>query len=98
MIHIFQKKKTKKKVAAGDILKRGMSLVKSYSQMSEDERKELIKKAFEAKQKLQKELEETKDKMKEKDKELQKLQDEVWVDIYFSHIHRITCIHTICPE
>jgi hypothetical protein len=31
-----------------DILKRGMSLVKNYSEMSEDERKELIKKAFEA--------------------------------------------------
>jgi hypothetical protein len=36
-----------------DILKRGMSLVKNYSEMSEDERKELIKKAFEAKKQLE---------------------------------------------
>ncbi|KAK3108084.1 hypothetical protein FSP39_000847 [Pinctada imbricata] len=77
------KPKAKKKVESGDILKRGMSLVKSYSQMSEEERKELIKKAFEAKQKLQKELQETKDKMKEKDKELQNLQNEVNKGILF---------------
>jgi diadenosine tetraphosphate (Ap4A) HIT family hydrolase len=43
-----------------DILKRGMSLVKNYSEMSEDERKELIKKAFEAKKQLEEELKETK--------------------------------------
>ena len=58
-------------------MKRGMSLVKSYSKMTEDERKDLIKKAFEAKKKLEEELNETKTKMKEKDQKLQKLQDQV---------------------
>ncbi|XP_041366331.1 uncharacterized protein LOC121381203 [Gigantopelta aegis] len=60
-----------------DILNRGMSLVKSFSQMSENERKELIKKAFEMKQKLQKELEETKKQVEEKDKQLNTLQEQV---------------------
>ena len=60
-----------------DILKRGMSLVKSYSKMTEEERKELIKKAFEAKAKLQKELKETKDEVKKKEQEVEKLTKEV---------------------
>lgn len=51
--------------------------MKSYSKMTEDERKDLIKKAFEAKKKLEEELNETKTKMKEKDQKLQKLQDQV---------------------
>ncbi|XP_033761484.1 uncharacterized protein LOC117343249 [Pecten maximus] len=72
-----EKKGKKDGVKSDDILKRGMSLVKSYSKMSEEERKELIKKAFEAKLKLQKELKETLDEVKSKDKELQKLQDQV---------------------
>ena len=54
-----------------------MSLVKSYSQMTEAERKELIKKAFEAKAKLQEELKETKEEMKKKEKEVEKLTKEV---------------------
>lgn len=70
-------KKKKKSVKSEDILKRGMSLVKSYSQMTEAERKELIKKAFEAKAKLQKELKETKEEVKKKDQELDKLTKEV---------------------
>ncbi|XP_050418622.2 uncharacterized protein LOC126831981 [Patella vulgata] len=61
----------------GDILSRGMSLVKSYSQMSESERKELIKKAFEAKKQLQEELEATKKKVVEKEKEVENLQSQV---------------------
>ncbi|KAK6165907.1 hypothetical protein SNE40_022721 [Patella caerulea] len=61
----------------GDILSRGMSLVKSYSQMSEAERKELIKKAFEAKKQLQEELEATKKKVVEKEKEVENLQSQV---------------------
>ena len=60
-----------------DVLKRGMSLVKKYSQMTEEQRKELIKQAFEAKQKLQEELKETQDKVKEKEKELEKMQHQV---------------------
>lgn len=52
-------------------------LVKSYSKMTEEERKELIKKAFEAKKQLQEELRQTKEQMAEKDKELKKLQDQV---------------------
>jgi flagellar motility protein MotE (MotC chaperone) len=72
----------KKKTAAkdskgGDVLNRGMSLAKSYSQMTEAERKELIKKAFEAKQQLQQELEVTKKKVAKKDEELRKLQEKV---------------------
>ena len=51
--------------------------MKSYTQMTEAERKELIRKAFEAKQKLQEEPEATKKEMKQKDKELNRLQEEV---------------------
>ncbi|XP_052247790.1 uncharacterized protein LOC127855914 [Dreissena polymorpha] len=64
-------------VKSEDILKRGMSLVKSYSKMTEEERKELIKKAFEAKQKLQEELEATKKEVKKKEEEVSRLQKEV---------------------
>lgn len=60
-------------------MKRGMSLVKKYSQMSEAERKKLIKQAFEAKQKLQEELKETQEKVKEKEKELEKMQHQVTI-------------------
>ena len=74
-------KKKKKDVKSEDILKRGMSLVKSYSKMTEDERKELIKKAFEAKAKLQKELKETKDEVKKKEQEVEKLTKEVKSDL-----------------
>lgn len=59
------------------MLNRGMSLVKSFSQMTEAERKELIQKAFEAKQKLQEELAATKKEVEEKERELKRLQDEV---------------------
>lgn len=62
-----------------DILKRGMSLVKTYSKMTEKERIELIKKAFEAKAQLQKELEETKEEMKKKEQLVEKLTKEVCV-------------------
>jgi aprataxin and PNK-like factor len=54
-----------------------MSLVKSFTQMTEAERKELIKKAFEAKLQLQQELEATKKQMEEKDKEMQRMQEKV---------------------
>uniref|UniRef100_A0A8B8BMY6 Poly [ADP-ribose] polymerase n=1 Tax=Crassostrea virginica TaxID=6565 RepID=A0A8B8BMY6_CRAVI len=67
---------TKKKKSVGkteDVLKGGMSLVKKYSQMTEEERKELFKQAFEAKQKLQ-------EKLKEKEKELEKMQHQVSSD------------------
>uniref|UniRef100_A0A8B8BUY0 Poly [ADP-ribose] polymerase n=1 Tax=Crassostrea virginica TaxID=6565 RepID=A0A8B8BUY0_CRAVI len=70
-------KKKKSAVKTEDVLKRGMSLVKKYSQMTEEQRKELIKQAFEAKQKLQEELKETQDKVKEKEKELEKMQHQV---------------------
>ncbi|XP_045169852.2 uncharacterized protein LOC123532470 [Mercenaria mercenaria] len=69
--------KSKKGVKSADILKRGMSLVKSYSKMSEEERKELIKKAFEAKKKLQEELEKTKEEVKKKEQEVEKLNKQV---------------------
>ena len=45
--------------------------------MTEEERKELIKSAFKAKQELEKELKKTKKKMEKKEKELKTLQDEV---------------------
>ena len=51
--------------------------MKSYSKMTEEERKDLIKSAFEAKQELEKELKKTKKKMEKKEKELKTLQDEV---------------------
>ena len=59
-----------------------MSLVKSYSKMTEAERKELIKTAMQAKQQLQKELEKTKSEIKKKDAALEKLQEEVSVPDY----------------
>lgn len=70
-------KKSDEKKDDKDVLNRGMSLVKSYSQMTEAERKELIRKAFEAKQKLQDELAATKKQVEEKDRELNRLQEEV---------------------
>lgn len=73
ILFLFQIKKKDDK----DVLNRGMSLVKSFSQMTEAERKELIQKAFEAKQKLQEELAATKKQIEEKDRELNRLQDEV---------------------
>ncbi len=45
--------------------------------MTEDERKDLIKRAFEAKQQLEKELKQTKDDLEEKEKELKRLENEV---------------------
>ena len=54
-----------------------MSLVKSFSQMTEAERRELIQKAFEAKQQLEKDLDEAKRKVAEKDKQLNNLQEKV---------------------
>lgn len=69
--------KSKKEVKSTDILKRGMSLVKSYSKMTEEERKELIKKAMEAKKKLQEELEKTKEEVKKKEQEVEKLNKQV---------------------
>ncbi|XP_071157641.1 uncharacterized protein [Mytilus edulis] len=72
-----KKKSPKKKVKDVDILKRGVSLVKNYSQMSEEERKELIKKAMAAKKQLEEELQATKNEVKKKDEELNRLQKEV---------------------
>ena len=45
--------------------------------MTEEERKDLIKKAFEMKDKLEKELEDTKAEVQKKIKELNSLQSEV---------------------
>lgn len=71
------KDKSKTAIKTSDILKRGVSLVKSYSKMSEEERIELIKKAFEAKKQLQEELEKTKEEVKKKEQEVEKLNKEV---------------------
>ena len=70
LINIIQTSKTSK-------LKKGPSLAKNYSQMTEIERRDLIKQAFEAKKELEKELEDTKKQMAQKDKELNKLQEQV---------------------
>ncbi|XP_059146071.1 uncharacterized protein LOC131933308 [Physella acuta] len=69
--------KNNKPVQKDDILSRGMSLVKKFSQMTDEERKELIKKAFEEKLRLQKELENAKKVVAEKDKELEHLQKQL---------------------
>ncbi|XP_077979334.1 uncharacterized protein LOC144434691 [Glandiceps talaboti] len=53
---------------------RGPSIVARYSDLTEEERKELIQKAMEAKKQMEEELKETKKKMIEEDKELQKIQ------------------------
>ncbi|KAL5007522.1 hypothetical protein ScPMuIL_016328 [Solemya velum] len=67
----------KKKDGKNNVLKRGMSLVKNYSKMTEAERKDLIKKAMKAKEQLQKELKVTQDKMKKKEQQVEKLQKEI---------------------
>ena len=54
-----------------------LSLVKCFTAMTETERKELIKKAFAAKKKLEEELKKTKEEMKKKDEELNKMQEQV---------------------
>ena len=58
-------------------LGRASSLIKKYSQLTEEERKDLIKKAFEMKEKLEKELKDTKAEVEAKVKELKSLQNEV---------------------
>lgn len=57
--------------------------MKNYSQMSEEERKELIKKAMAAKKQLEEELEATKNEVKKKDKELNRLQKEVFSEKFY---------------
>ena len=52
------------------ILSRGPSIVKSYSLLSETERRELIRRAFEMKDLLKKELDKTLSIIEEKNKEL----------------------------
>ena len=71
-------------------LGKASSLVKKYSQLTEEERKELIKKAFEMKEKLEKELEETKAEVDAKVKELNSLQKEV---ILFGFLTFLMCIY-----
>ncbi|XP_076460800.1 uncharacterized protein LOC143293605 [Babylonia areolata] len=58
-------------------LEPGMLLTKSFTKMTEQERRELIRAAFEAKKKLEEELEATKKQVEEKDRELNRLQEEL---------------------
>lgn len=55
------------------VLSRGPSIVKSYSLLSETERRELIRRAFEMKDLLKKELEKTLGIIEEKNKELRRV-------------------------
>ncbi|CAL1528756.1 unnamed protein product [Lymnaea stagnalis] len=73
-VYDSEEEKEKTEVKKGDILCKGLSLVKKFSQMTDDERKELIKTAFEEKLRLQQELENAKKIVAEKDKELSNLQ------------------------
>ncbi|ELT91186.1 hypothetical protein CAPTEDRAFT_207715 [Capitella teleta] len=52
-------------------------LQKSYSQMTEEERKDLITKAIAAKTQLEAELKSAREKVEERERELQRMQDEV---------------------
>ena len=59
------------------ILSRGPSIVKSYSLLSETERRELIRRAFEMKDLLKKELDKTLSIIEEKNKELRRFQSQL---------------------
>ncbi|XP_070565989.1 uncharacterized protein [Ptychodera flava] len=56
---------------------RGPSIVKKYSELTEEERKDLILSAMEAKKKMEKELMETKKRVEEKEEELKKMQEKI---------------------
>ncbi|KAL8572703.1 hypothetical protein ACOMHN_049832 [Nucella lapillus] len=74
------KDKDKKKEATKDkphAMNPGMSLTKSFTKMTEQERRDLIKMAFEAKKRLEEELEATKKQVEEKEKELNCLQEKL---------------------
>ena len=75
-----------------------MSLVKSFTKMTEQERKDLIRMAFEAKEKLQAELEATKKVVEEKDKELSRMQEQVltcWRIVNFEESSEVCCLRHI---
>ena len=59
------------------IQNRPVKMEKTYSKMTEEERKDLIERALEAKNLLEKQLEDTKNQMEEKEKAIQRLQNEV---------------------
>ncbi|XP_064647654.1 uncharacterized protein LOC135500253 [Lineus longissimus] len=65
------------KGAVKDVLKRGLSLVKSFSKLTEDQKKQLIEQAFAAKKQLEDELEKTKKEIERKAKQVERLQEQV---------------------
>lgn len=74
---VFIQKPKEKISEKKDILSKDLSLVKRFSQLTDEERKDLIKRAFEEKMKLQQELEETKKIAEDKSRELEQLQKQV---------------------
>jgi aprataxin and PNK-like factor len=58
--------------------------------MTEEERKDLIARAVEAKKKLEEELKATREKMEEREQELQRMQEEVCATV-FAHSVVIQC-------
>lgn len=74
---VFIQKPKEKISKKKDILSKDLSLVKRFSQLTDEERKDLIKRAFEEKMKLQQELEEAKKIAEVKSRELEQLQKQV---------------------
>lgn len=74
---VFIQKPKEKISKKKDILSKDLSLVKRFSQLTDEERKDLIKRAFEEKMKLQQELEEAKKIAEDKSRELEQLQKQV---------------------
>ncbi|XP_005100639.1 uncharacterized protein LOC101862421 [Aplysia californica] len=72
-----EEKDEKKGSESKDIISKDLSLVKRFSQLTPEERKELIKRAFEEKQKLQQELDGAKKMVEKKDKELNHMQKQL---------------------
>ncbi|BFZ18603.1 hypothetical protein BsWGS_21642 [Bradybaena similaris] len=72
-----EKKPKEKSSEKKDILSKDLSLVKRFSQLTDEERKDLIKRAFEEKMKLQQELEEAKKIAEDKSRELEQLQKQM---------------------
>ena len=56
---------------------RGLSLTKSYSEMTEQERRQLIQTAFIAKRQLEQQLQDTKLQVDDREKQLKQLQKQV---------------------
>ena len=77
MIAEFRQKLSFRLSRNDTVLSRGPSIVKCYSLLSESERRELIRRAFEMKDLLKKELDKTLEIIDEKNKELRRVHSQL---------------------